>query len=198
MFADVCCPFTHVGLRRLVGERAARGRDDVVLRVRAWPLELVNQAPLDPRLVAEEVDALREQVAPELFEGFDPARFPSTSMPALVVAAAAYEYGPAVGERVSLDLRDARFEQGRDIAAVDVLLDVVAAAGIQLPQQGCRQQVQADWAEGRQRGVVGSPSFFVDSERWFCPSLDIQRVDGELRIEPSGRDLEQFLAACFE
>ena len=48
VFADVCCPFTHVGLRRIVRRRAELGRDDVVLVVRAWPLELVNGVPLDP------------------------------------------------------------------------------------------------------------------------------------------------------
>jgi hypothetical protein len=48
VFADAGCPFTHVGLRRLVEHRDHAGRDDVVLRVRAWPLELVNGHPLDP------------------------------------------------------------------------------------------------------------------------------------------------------
>lgn len=197
VFADVCCPFTHVGLRRLVAERAARSREDVVLRVRAWPLELVNGAPLDPTLIAEEVDELRAQVAPDLFAGFDPARFPSSSMPALVVAAAAYEHGPGVGERVSLHLRTALFEEGRDVADPGVLLDVATAAGIDLPRDGCRQQVEADWTEGRARGVVGSPHFIVGSEHWFCPTLDIQRVDGRLRIQQSEPDLRRFVAACF-
>ncbi|MCC6183750.1 MAG: disulfide bond formation protein DsbA, partial [Microthrixaceae bacterium] len=56
VFADVTCPFTHVGLRRMVAARQAQGRDDVVLRVRSWPLEVVNGAPLDAAFVAEEVD----------------------------------------------------------------------------------------------------------------------------------------------
>src|SRR5262245_18171405 len=42
VFADVVCPFTHVGLRRLVGYRERAQREDVAIRVRAWPLELVN------------------------------------------------------------------------------------------------------------------------------------------------------------
>ena len=44
VFADVLCPFTHVGLRAVAEQRARAGRDDVVIRVRAWPLELVNGA----------------------------------------------------------------------------------------------------------------------------------------------------------
>jgi len=42
VFADVACPFTHVGLKSFVARRAGLGRDDVILRVRAWPLEIVN------------------------------------------------------------------------------------------------------------------------------------------------------------
>ena len=74
-FADVCCPFTHVGLRRLSDRRDHSGRTDVALWVRAWPLEIVNGDPLDPVMIAEEVDALRASVAPDLFASFDPSKF---------------------------------------------------------------------------------------------------------------------------
>jgi predicted DsbA family dithiol-disulfide isomerase len=196
VFADVRCPFTHVGLRRLVERRAAEGKD-VPLRVRAWPLELVNGAPLDARLIAEEVDELRQQVAPDLFTGFDVARFPDTSIPALVLAAAAYDHGAWVGEGVSLALRRALFEEGRDIATPAVLLDIASAAGIPLPERGCRQQVLDDWREGQERGVVGSPHFFVGGDSYFCPTLDITKVDGHLRITRDEAGLSGFLDECF-
>ena len=64
VFADVACPFTHVGLRRFADRRAELGRHDVTLRVRAWPLEVVNGQPLDPRFIAEEIEDIRQQVAP--------------------------------------------------------------------------------------------------------------------------------------
>ena len=112
VFADVACPFTHVGLRRFVDRRAELGRDDVTLRVRAWPLEIVNGQPLDPHFIAEEVDDIRQQVAPALFQGFTEAAFPASSLPALTLAAAAYDENLATGERVSLALRDLLFEQG--------------------------------------------------------------------------------------
>ena len=51
VWADVTCPFTHVGLHRLVDERDRQGRDDLHLRVRAWPLELVNGVPMDAHAV---------------------------------------------------------------------------------------------------------------------------------------------------
>ena len=51
VWADVWCPFAHIGIRRLVEERDRRG-SEVHLRVRAWPLELVNGRPLDAAFIA--------------------------------------------------------------------------------------------------------------------------------------------------
>lgn len=195
VFADVACPFTHVGLRRLVEHRQRSGRPDVLLRVRAWPLELVNGAPLDPAFIAEEVDELRAQVAPDLFAGFTAAAFPASSVPALALAAAAYDAGTEVGEQVSLALRDALFEQGRDIADPAVLGEVAMTAGIEVPNDG-QERVIADWHEGQRRGVIGSPHFFVGASGFFCPALDIQRVDGHLRIGHDEAAFASFLEAC--
>src|SRR5690242_11259747 len=121
VFADVACPFTHVGLRRFVERRMQLGREDVVLHVRAWPLEIVNGEPLDAHFIAEEIDDIRAQIAPTMFAHFDEASFPSSSMPALVLAAAAYEVGLPTGERVSLALRDLLFERGEDISDAGIL-----------------------------------------------------------------------------
>ena len=104
VFADVWCPFTHVGLWRFVAARA-EGRVAGVLRVRAWPLELVNNQPLDPAFVAEEIDQIRSPVDADAFAGFDPDRFPRTTVPALLLTAVAYRSGPQVGEAVALELR---------------------------------------------------------------------------------------------
>ena len=94
VFADVVCPFTHVGLKRLVAYRKKRGRDDVVLEVHAWPLELVNGELVPRDLLVEEVAELRAGVAPELFAGFDPTLFPMTSLPAFALAARAVPSRP--------------------------------------------------------------------------------------------------------
>ena len=51
VFADVLCPFTHVGLHTLSDRRGERGLDEPRLRIRAWPLELINGRPLDPHHV---------------------------------------------------------------------------------------------------------------------------------------------------
>ncbi len=192
VFADIVCPFTHVGLRRLVERRAAAGRTVPVLHVRAWPLELVNGEPLAGDFVAEEVAALREQVAPDLFGGFDAARFPSTSLPALTLVAAAYRRDVQLGEHVSLRLRDALFEEGADIGALDVLAEIATANGLDVPEVGDRDAIMADLDEGRGRGVDGSPHFFLGSEGFFCPSLEITRVAGHLQVAFDAARFEQF------
>src|SRR5690349_9800218 len=115
VFAEVACPFTHVSLRRVVAERTARGSPRL-LRVRAWPLQMVNDAPLDAGLVTEEVSVLRETVASGLFAGFDRALMPKSSVLAFGLAAAGYAIDDVHGEAVSLAMRDALFEEGRDIA----------------------------------------------------------------------------------
>ncbi len=112
VFADMVCPFTHVGLRRL--SVARRGREHLRdVRVRAWPLEYLNGAPLASDLVGKEIDALREQIAPDLFIGFDAATFPRTSIPAFGLVAAAYAVDDLTGEVMSLALRDASSSEGR-------------------------------------------------------------------------------------
>lgn len=199
VFADVACPFTHVGLRRFVKQREAAGGPDVRLRVRAWPLEEVNGVPLDPEFIAEEVAEIREQVAPDLFVGFDPTAFPGTSMPALALAAAAYAVDLPTGEAVSLELRDLLFEQGVDIADPDALAGVARRHGVTFDAADpTLDVVRADHAEGRRRDVIGSPHFFTPAGGFFCPSLDVGRDSaGHLRITADPDGFERFVASCF-
>jgi hypothetical protein len=165
--------------------------------VRAWPLEIVNGAPLDPDLIAEEVDDLRDQVAPDAFRGFDRDAFPSTSLPALALASAAYALDDGTGERVSLALRDLVFEQGVDVGDDGVLRRVAEDHGV--PADSVEhQRVIDEHQDGVRRGVVGSPHFFTPAGDFFCPGLDIHRdEEGHLRIHPGVESFEDFLAGCF-
>ena len=197
VFADVACPFTHVGLRRLVEQRAALGRQDVQLLVRAWPLEIVNGKPLDPAFIYEEVVDIRQQVAPDLFVDYHEDALPSSSMPALALTAAAYRHDAAAGERVALRLRDLLFEDGVDIAEASVLEAVAAEHGITAPFDDT-SPVIADHAEGLERGVIGSPHFFTGGDGFFCPSLAVSRdAEGALHVEVDTAAFEAFVATCF-
>jgi predicted DsbA family dithiol-disulfide isomerase len=195
VFADVGCPFTHVGLRRFVERRADLERPDVVLRVRSWPLEIVNGVPLDPDFIAEEVDEIRGQAAPDLFAGFHRDAFPATTVPAMELTAAAYRVGDELGERVSLELRDLLFEQGVDVAD-RATLDRVAARHDLVVPSGVHQ-VERDHAEGVQRGVIGSPHFFTPGGDFFCPALDVGRdAAGHLRVTADPAGFAAFLDDC--
>ena len=198
VYADVACPFTHVGLRRFVERRAELGRGDVTLWVRAWPLEIVNSEPLDPHFIAEEVDDIREQVAPTLFAGFVEGSFPASSLPALTLAAAAYGQDLATGERVSLALRDLLFERGVDIADAEVLGRLAADHEVAVDLTDTRR-VLDDHAEGVARGVIGSPHFFTPAGGFFCPSLDVHRdAGGHLRITADTLGFDRFVTTCFD
>lgn len=178
VFADVLCPFTHVGLHTLIDRRTERGFDEPRLRIRAWPLELINGAPLDPDHIAAEIVALRGSVRPDLFKGFATDTFPGTSMAAFALTAAADRTGdPVLIEEVGMALRDAVFEQGLDIGRPEVVTTVAARFGLTpLDADATEAAVRADWDEGRQRGVIGSPHFFTpDGGGWFCPGLAISR-----------------------
>lgn len=199
VYADVWCPFTHVGLRRLVTARDERGHAEVVLRVRPWALELVNGEPLDAGFVAEEVALLRDAVAPDLFAGFTGTHFPHTTLPALHLAEAAYAQSPRTGEAVSLELRDLLFEQDADVSDPEVLEAVAEVHGIgPASEPPLVDPVEASLAEGRGRGVVGSPHFFVHhDEGFFCPALDVRKVDGHLRVAADPGAFTAFVDACF-
>ena len=178
VFADVLCPFTHVGLYTLIDRRAERGLDEPKLRIRAWPLELVNGQPLDAHHIAAEIEALRASVRPDLFTGFSVETFPKTSMAAFALSAAADRTGdPGVVEDVGMALRNAVFEDGVDIGDVDSVAGIARRFGLQpLDAAATESAVRADWDEGTARGVVGSPHFFTaDGGSWFCPGLDISR-----------------------
>lgn len=197
VFADIGCPFTHVGLRRFVQRREAAGRQDVRLRVRAWPLEIVNGEPLDPHFIADEVDEIRAQVAPSLFVGFRESAFPSSSLPALALAEAAYRSGLDTGERVSLALRDLLFEQGEDVSSGVVLARVAEDHRIEVRGEDLAA-VRSSHAEGLRRGVVGSPHFFTPAGGFFCPALDVSRDEhGDLRVVRDPEAFDAFVETCF-
>ena len=179
VFADVLCPFTHVGLHTLIDRRAERGLAEPTLRIRAWPLQLINGKPLDPDHIAAEITALRGSVRPDLFRGFSVETFTKTSMTAFALAAAADQTGDAVvSETVGMALRDAVFEQGLDIGRPEVVAEIAARFGLHpLDADATDAAVRADWNEGRGRGVVGSPHFFTGAASWFCPGLAISRDD---------------------
>lgn len=198
VYADIWCPFAHVGLR-LVDEQRRRRRPDIDLIVHAWPLELVNGVAMDPAGARRHANELREQVAPTLFAQLDVDHFPTSTLEALALVARAYRHGASTGTRASFALRDALFEHGQDISDPDVLAGLAAELGVDMPDDTDRQAVLDDWHTGRDRGVLGSPHFFADDENVFCPSLAINKdASGSLSVATDRAKLNAFLEHCFE
>lgn len=199
VFADVWCPFAHVGLRAARRERDRAGRDEVAFLIRPWPLELVNGVALDPAVTARHVRELREQVAPDLFSDFREDSFPSTTLPALALVVAAYDQGVATGEAMSWALRDALFESGRDISDHHVLDDIARRVGVERDDRAHLDTVRTEWRRGQDLGVKGSPHFFCATRDAFCPALDIARDErGVLSVLANAERLASFLVACLD
>ena len=203
IFADITCPFTHVGLKKVL-EQLDEASSTIEVIVRAWPLEWVNGSGLEAGAVAEKVAVLRHDLGVADFDGFRADTWPDTTIPALNLAGAAYEQDLATGLRVSLALRAALFEEGHDISDPDVLEMVAASCGLTewstrsttiSPTNGATPEVEADYAEGLRRGVRGSPDFWVGGEEFFCPSLSLSRTEaGALNAEFDGAGLAEFIA----
>jgi predicted DsbA family dithiol-disulfide isomerase len=197
VFADIACPFAHAGLRAFTAYRRGQGASEPRLVVRAWPLEIVNDTPHSGRHLAPEIDALREGPAPDLFAGFQAEPFPGSTMAALASSAAAYRAGVAQGEAFSLAVRDALWEHGLDVDDPEVLAELRRGLRVPDPTDEDEAAVHADLAEGRARGVDGSPHFFTDRGDFFCPSLDIGTEGGHMRVRFDPEEFRRFVVAAF-
>jgi predicted DsbA family dithiol-disulfide isomerase len=194
VFADITCPFTHVGLKQVV-RHVAEMDDPIDIVVRAWPLEWVNGAPLAADAVAVKAQALDQQLGVHDFSGLRTDRWPATTIPALNLAASAYERDAATGLVVSLELRAALFEHGVDIADHDALGLIAAAHDLARPGTEASDAVQRDYDDGKTRGVQGSPHFFVGTDAFFCPALDLGHdSQGHLTARFDSAMLAQFFA----
>lgn len=194
VFAEITCPFAYVGLRH-VADHVAMLDEPVDVIVRAWPLEWVNGTGLAFDGVETKAAALRAQLGVDVFNGLAADSWPSTTIPALTLAAAGYAVDAATGLAVSTDLRNAVFERGVDISDVDALTHIAVVHGVEF-DPGDDRAVRADYGDGQARAVNGSPHYFVAANDFFCPALDLGHdADDHLtaRFDPDG--LARFLAS---
>lgn len=189
VFADITCPFTHIGLKKVVAELG--GAVEVV--VRSWPLEWVNGAPLEAAAVETKITALHDQLRTDDFTDFRQDRWPATTIPALNLAAAAFDVDAETGLAVSLALRDAVFEHGQDVSDPEVLASIATQFSLDPPATAASARVQADYDDGKRRGVRGSPDFWVGDEEFFCPALTLGHDDSGLTAEFDTNGFEQFM-----
>jgi hypothetical protein len=198
VFADIWCPFTHVGLKLVAEQLQERERQDVRLWVRSWPLEWVNGRPMDPNATLHHIDEIRNQLSSDVFVGFDASRFPHSTVPVLALVAEAYRADLELGQSVSYEVRDQLFERGIDVSEHEALTAIEESFGLGAPDPDDYGTVVADWKEGRRRAVIGSPHFFCAGMSVFCPSLTISkdpRTESRT-IETNLSRLQEFLDRC--
>jgi predicted DsbA family dithiol-disulfide isomerase len=194
VYADITCPFTHVGLKQVV-RHLGETEHPVDVIVRAWPLEWVNGSPLAVDAVMVKAAALTEQLGVDDFSGLRADRWPSSTIPGLNLVASAYDRDPAIGLAVSLELRAALFEHGIDIGDPDVLAFVAANHDLPAPTAEASAAVRHDYDVGQARGVQGSPHFFIGDDAFFCPALDLGHdTDGHLTARFDSAMLSEFFA----
>ena len=113
------------------------------------------------------------KASPDLWRGVRPESSLPAHLALKAVQAQAAEGGaPDLGDRAILMIRQAFFEQGRDISAASVLDDVIAAAGADLADIHARlargeahAALMADYQEAQALGVKGSPSLVLNEGR---------------------------------
>ncbi len=198
VYADITCPFAHVGLKRVVqhiSDVSTPADAPIAVLVRAWPLEWVNGTPLTVEPVLVKARALTDQLGVDDFAGLRADQWPTSTIPALNLVAAAYERDATTGLAVSLQLRSMLFERGEDVGNVEVLARVAAEHDLETPPHDTSPRVQADYDCGRERDVKGSPHFFVGSNDFFCPALDLGHdADGHLTARFDADMLAEFFA----
>ena len=132
VYSDIWCSFAHIAVHRLHTTRARLGLEDRVrLDLRAFPLELLNDAP-SPRPGTDSEVARMASLEPDagwqLWQAKD-WLYPSTTLPALEAVLAAKEQSLHASEQLDLGLRRAFWAESRCISNRKVILDVAAATG---------------------------------------------------------------------
>ncbi|GAA4767847.1 MULTISPECIES: DsbA family protein [Streptomyces] len=127
VFSDIWCSFAHIAIHRLHATRTRLGLDEqVAFDLRAFPLELLNDAP-SPRPGTDSEVARMASLEPgagwQLWQAKD-WLYPSTTLPALEAVLAAKEQSLNASEQLDLGLRRAFWAESRCISHRKVIVDV--------------------------------------------------------------------------
>lgn len=172
IYSDITCPWAHLCMYRL---HTVRERLDLVDRVafdpRAFPLELINEAPTPKKILDAElpvVGALEPAAGWQVWQGDDSA-YPVTTLPALEAVIAAKEQGTRPAEGLDLALRRAFFSESRTISMQHEILEVAGSvSGLDvhalkeaLEDGRARAALTRDRVVSETEAVQGSPHVFL-------------------------------------
>ncbi len=169
VFSDFACPFSYVtetALRRMAG---AGEIEPTYLAYELYPVP----APLPASVDGGWMDALRP-LAEEL--GIALRVPPAPVRTAKAHEAAAFAQARGVGPALRDAIYAAYFVDGRDIARIDVLVELGAALGLEpgalkvvLDVDSLSPRIQAEQDAARRAGVEGTPTVVAgtgDEARW--------------------------------
>lgn len=132
VFSDIWCSFAHIGIHRLHTTRERLGlRDRVQFDLRAFPLELLNNASSPRSGTDSEVGRMAAQepgAGWQLWQTQD-WLYPSTVLPALEAVQAAKLQSLHASEQLDLALRKAFWAQSRNISNRAVIVDCAESTG---------------------------------------------------------------------
>jgi predicted DsbA family dithiol-disulfide isomerase len=172
VFGDIACPWSHLCVH---GLRQARSRlqldGDVVLDLRAFPLELFNGQPTPKRTLDAElavVGALDPSAGWQMWQRPD-FEYPVTTLPALEAVQAAKAQSLRASEELGRALRRAFFAESRTVSLVPVILDVAKACdgvdagalAVALDDGRARAAVMEQRDMAKRIGVKGSPHVYL-------------------------------------
>ncbi|MFI6851735.1 DsbA family protein [Streptomyces sp. NPDC050416] len=193
VFSDIWCSFAHIAIHRLHATRKRLGLEhQVTFDLRAFPLELLNDAP-SPRPGTDSEVGRMASMEPEagwqLWQDKD-WLYPSTVLPALEAIQAAKEQSLSASEQLDLGLRKAFWAQSRCVSHRKVILDVAAETGsvdvtalaAALDDGRARSALMEQAAVSRTDRVNCSPHLFLsDGADYPNPGIEV-RWEGDYGI----------------
>jgi predicted DsbA family dithiol-disulfide isomerase len=174
VYADITCPWAHVCVHRLHETRARLGlEDDVTFDPRAFPLELINDAPTPKKVLDAEIPvagALEPEAAWQIWQG-EPSEYPVTTLPALEAVIAVKDQSPRLAEQLDRALRRAFFGESRTISMRHEILAIAGAIdGLDVNalerafEDGkARSRLTKDHLVSETSAVDGSPHVFLSN-----------------------------------
>lgn len=172
IYSDITCPWAHVCVHRLHETRARLGLEDAVtFDPRAFPLELINDAPTPKKVLDAEIPvagALEPEAGWQIWQG-DPSEYPVTTLPALEAVIAVKDQSPKLAEQLDRALRRAFFGESRTISMRHEILALAADIGDldvgslerALDDGRARARLTKDHLVSETESVEGSPHVFL-------------------------------------
>lgn len=193
VFSDIWCSFAHIAIHRLHATRERLGLvGQVSFDLRAFPLELLNDAPSPRSGTDSEVGRMGQQEPDAGWQLWQAKEYlyPSTTLPALEAVIAAKAQSSQAAEQLDLALRRAFWAESRCVSNRKVIMDAAASTGVvdttalaeALDDGRARAALSADAAISATDRINCSPHLFLpDGTDHANPGIEV-RWEGDYGV----------------